>query len=84
MKEIHAHGGLMNHLEFLSPHQSVTDQEIVQRSIAHVLHHHSSRFSTQSIDGDNVLEFHVVYFGCLIYYSPVIENVVSKSAPEIK
>lgn len=29
VKEIHAHGGFVNHLKLLWPHQSVTGQEIV-------------------------------------------------------
>lgn len=60
MEEIHAHRGFMNHLELLGPRQAVTGQEIVQRSITHVLHHHGGRLAAQSVNGYDVLEF---YFG---------------------
>lgn len=74
VEEIHTHGCLINHLELLWPHQSVTGQEIVQRSITHVLHHHGSRVTAQSIDGHYVLEFHSSYVGHLVNNSPVTEK----------
>lgn len=77
MEEIHAHGGLMNHLELLWPHQSVTGEEIIQRAITHVLHRHGSRFTAQSVHGHDVLEFHFGYVGSLVYYSPVMEKIQS-------
>lgn len=74
MEKIHAHRGLMNHLELLWPHQSVTGQEGVQRSITHVLHHHACCLAAHSVDGHNIPEFNFGYVRRLIEYSPVKIN----------
>lgn len=70
MEEIHTDGGLMNHLELLWPHQDVTSQEVVQRSVIHELHHHGVRLAAQSIDGHKVFGFQCSHVRCLVYYSP--------------
>lgn len=71
VEEIHAHRDLMNHLELLWPHQHVTGQEAVQRSIAHVLHHYARYLTAHPVDGHNVPEFHFGYVRNHIQYSPI-------------
>lgn len=78
MKEIHSHRGLINHLQLLWPHESVTGEEIIQRAITHVLHHHSIQLIAQSVNRHNVLEFHFGDVGRLVYYSPVMEKNIGQ------
>lgn len=70
MEEIHARRGLMNHLELLWPHQCVSAQEVVQRSITHVLHHYGGGVTAQPVDGHDVRKLQRGYLGRLVYYSP--------------
>lgn len=74
VEEIHAHGGLMNHLELLRPHQRVTGQQVVQRPVAHVLHHYAVYLTAHPVDGHNVAELHSGYVGNLIKYSPIFKK----------
>lgn len=70
VEEVHAHRDLVNHLELLWPHQRVAGQEVVQRPVAHVLHHHSGSFAAHSIDAHNVFTFEFGHFGHLFNYFP--------------
>lgn len=74
VEEIHAHRGLVNHLELLGPHQRVAGQQVVQRSVAHVLHHYPRHLVAHPVDGHNEAEFHFGYVRNLIQYSPIFKN----------
>lgn len=78
VEEVHAHRDLVNHLELLGPHQRVAGQEVVERAVAHVLHHHGGGFAARSIDGHNVFEFEFGYFGHLFYDFPGGEKLKLK------
>lgn len=76
VEEVHAHRDLVNHLELFWPHQRVAGQEVVQRSVAHMLHHHSRGLTAHSIDSHNVLKFDFGYFGHLVNYFPGRKKVI--------